>query len=503
MTLRRGSFSEPRSLDPHKVTGNTGSIIVYDMFEGLLTTEPGGDIVGGLAQDWSVSEDGLIYTFKLKSDLKWSDGTALTSADVVYSYQRLVDPKTASPLVSVAGPIVNARAVIRGAAPPSALGVSAQDEQTVEIKLTRATPYYPQMLLAFANSIVPGHIIDTHDQAWTKAENIVTSGAYILNEWLSNTHVKVVKNENHYASADTAIDEVIYYPIENGATSLKRYRAGELDVTLNFPPSQIEWLRENYSADLHIFPTLALGYILINHKVPPFNNVRIRRALSIAIDREIVVERLLNDGSLPAYNIVPSAMPAYGNHPTSFKNVDFEQRVAQAKQLMERAGYTPENPLKASFKVGISEESKRLAIAYQGFWRRIGLAVEIQEFDTGSLVRATRIGDFELMRYSYFAPYADPMSFLNLLRSNSSSNFSGYFNPTFDSLINKANDLADPMARIEKLKEAEQLVMDDFALIPTVFKPQRHLVSDRVKGWRDNPRNIYFARFLSVVGEPK
>lgn len=501
MTLRRGSFSEPRSLDPHKVTGNTGSIIVYDMFEGLLTTNPGGSIVGGLAQDWSISDDGLTYTFRLKPDLKWSDGTALKSADVVYSYRRLVDPETASPLVTVAGPIANARAVVRGAAPTTALGVSALDEQTIEIKLARPTPYYPQMLLAFANSIVPRHAIEAHDQAWTKPENIVTSGAFVLKEWLSNTYVKVARNDYYYASAEIAIDEVIYYPIENGATSLKRYRAGELDVTLNFPPSQIAWLRENYAADLHIFPTLALGYILVNHKMPPFNNVRIRRALSIALDRDIVVERLLNDGSKAAYNLVPSAMPGYGENPASFKDIGIEQRVAEAKELMERAGYTPEKPLKLSFKVGTSEESKRLSVAYQGFWRRVGIDVEIQEFDTSSLVRAARTGDFDLMRYSYFAPYADPMSFLNLLRSDSSTNRSGYFNPAFNALINKANELSDAGERLERLKEAEHLAMEDVAIIPTVFKPQRHLVSARVKGWRDNPRNIYFARYLNVIDE--
>ncbi len=499
MTLRRGSFSEPRSLDPHKVTGTTGAVIVYDMFEGLLTTDANGDIIGGLARDWEISGDGLTYTFTLRDDLVWSDGTALTAADVVYSYRRLVNPETASPLASVASPIAKARDVVKGAAAPTVLGVTAVDRKTVNITLNQRTPYFPQMLLTFANSIVPKHVIEAHGREWTKPTNIATSGAYVLKERISNTSITVVKNEHYHAAADTLIDKVIYFPIENGATSLKRYRAGELDVTLSFPPSQIDWLRENHADDLHILPVLALSYILINHDKPPFNDIRIRKALSIAIDREIIVDRLLNDGSQPAYNIVSPATPDYGENPAQFKSSHIEDRIARAKNAIERAGYSADRPLKIDFKVGTSEESKRLAVAYQGFWRRIGVEAKIQEFDTSSLVRAARLGDYELMRYSYFATYADPMSFLSLLQSDSSTNLSGYSNHAFDELIKKANNEADPVKRFEKLRAAEQLAIDEFPIIPTIFKSQKHLVSRRVEGWIDNPRNVYFARYLSVI----
>lgn len=499
VTLRRGSFSEPRSLDPHKVTGTTGAIIVYDMFEGLLTTDAKGNITGGLAQDWNVSGDGLTYTFTLRDDLAWSDGTALTAADVVYSYRRLVDPETASPLASVVSPIANARDIVKGAAPASALGVTAVDRKTVSITIDQARPYFPLMLLTFANSVVPQHVIEAHGREWTKAAHIATSGAYVLKERISNTSVTVVKNEHYHAAAETLIDEVIYFPIENGAASLKRYRAGELDVTLSFPPSQIDWLRENRADDLHILPALALSYILINHDKHPFDDIRIRKALSLAIDRDIIVDRLLNDGSRPAYNIVPPATPDYGENSAPFKADRIEDRIAQAKDALERAGYGAGRPLEVDFKVGVAEESKRVAVAYQGFWKRIGVEARIQEFDTSSLVRAARAGDYELMRYSYFATYADPMSFLSLLQSDSSTNLSGYASRAFDEMIEKANDEADPVTRFEKLRAAEQFALGEFPIIPTIFKSQKHLVSRRVKGWIDNPRNVYFARYLNVI----
>ena len=279
-TLNRASSAEPNSLDPHVATGNTASSILYDLFIGLTSFDAAGRIIPGVAQSWTISPDGLTYTFKLRPGLKWSNGAPLTSADFLYSVRRAVTPATASRFASFFYPVRNARRILKGELPPEQVGVEAPDPATLVYRLEYPAPYLLQNLASNVASPVPRAQIEKNGRLWTRPENIVTNGPFKLVEWIPNDHVTLVKNPNFFDAANVTLDTVNWYPVESQATSLKRYQAGEIDILLNFPNDQLPMLRRTVPKEVKIWPGTLLSYILLNNRGPPFNDPRVRRALS-------------------------------------------------------------------------------------------------------------------------------------------------------------------------------------------------------------------------------
>jgi oligopeptide transport system substrate-binding protein len=349
-SLHRGTNTEPRSLDPHLAVGNSAAIILYDIFTGLMTLDAAGKVVPGVAKSYTVSDDGLVYTFNLRDGAVWSDGSPLTAEDFVYSFRRLLAPQTAARFASQLYPILNAQQVNRGEAPPEALGVLAIDARTLQVTLAQPTAYLPQLMAANAASPVPRHVIETEGRGWTRPGKMVSNGAYVLTEHVPATLIRAAKNDLFFDADNVAIDEVVYYPTENQGTSLSRFRAGELDVILNFPADQIDRIRETMPDVLHITPALGVYYLAPNLKRPPFDDVRVRRALSMAIDRDAIVSRLLPPGTAPATNLVPPVTDGYSGTPADFAEVPLNQRIAQARALLRDAGFGPDTPLTFSLK---------------------------------------------------------------------------------------------------------------------------------------------------------
>jgi oligopeptide transport system substrate-binding protein len=498
--LRRGTSDEPRTLDPHFVPGNAGAAIMYDMFEGLLAIDASGLLRPGLAETYTMSPDGLVYTFKLRENLKWSDGQPLVADDVVFSFRRSADPKTAARSGRVLFPLKNFPAIVRGDMPVERLGVTAPDPRTVVIEVDQPTAYLPDILASFSAGVVPRHKIEAFGDRWTNPENIAVSGAYTLEEWVGNTHIKLKKNPNHYDAANIKIDQVMFFPIERPQTALTRFRGGELDVAFGVPPDQIDWLEANYGKELRSAPVSGVFYALLNNRVAPTNDVRVRKALSISVDREQISATLLRNEAEPAYGIVPNAMPGHEPNPMPFAKQPIAARVEEAKALLAEAGYGPNNPLKITYKFGGQESNRRIAVALQQMWQALGAEVTLENVGANAVVADARTGSYQAMRYTYYAPYPDPVAFLKLFESGANTNFSFYADPAYDQMLQRADRIIDKAERTQALREVENKIMAQFPVIPIYFHFRYYLVGQRVQGWVENPRGEHLTRYLSLGG---
>ncbi|MBL8629316.1 MAG: peptide ABC transporter substrate-binding protein [Rhodospirillaceae bacterium] len=498
-TLLRGTNTEPRSLDPHLGLGNSASIILNDLFEGLTSTGPDGKIVPGAAEAWAVSSDGLKYTFTLRPNLTWSDGKALTADDFVYSFRRLLDPKTAATFASFMYPIKNAKAVNSGEVAPDALGVAARDTRTVVFTLEYPAPYFVQLMAANAAVPVPQHVIAAKGRNWTEPGDMVSNGAYVMTERVPQTLIRAKKNEKFHAAASVGIDEVVFYPTEDQGATLKRFRAGELHIALNFPADQVGLIEKEMPKALRVGPALSVYYLMLNQTKPPFNDARVREALSLVIDREGLVQKLLPPGSVPAYNLVPPSTSDYTAQGLNFKGTPLPQRIAAAKKLLAEAGYGTNKPLAFSFKFDTVEQNRRLGTAISSMWR--GLGAQVTQDNNGPQIvdKDARTGNYDAVRWTWFAPYDDPVTFLGLIETGNTTNRATYSSAAFDAALGKARALLDPAARRQALQEAEAIAMKDHAVIPIYFLGNRRLVSPKVQGWIENPRAVNLTRYLTLA----
>jgi oligopeptide transport system substrate-binding protein len=497
--LKRGTSSEPDTLDPQLSFGGTAAIILYDLFEGLMTVDGAGKIIPGVAEKMEVSADGRIYTFTLRENLAWSDGAPLTAEDFVYSMRRIVDPQTAARYATLFFPIQNARAIARGQAPLETLGVKAKDARTVEFTLERPNASFPKIVAGFSSSPVPRHVIEKEGRGWTQAGKLVSNGAFSLQSIVPQTSLTVVKNPRFHAASSVKLEAVEYYPTENLTTSLNRFRAGELDIILNVPPERVAWLKENLPKALRISPSLGVYYFAFNHKQKPFDDVHVRQALSIAIDREAMVERLLPTGVTPARGIVPPMVSNYAPEAQPLLELPIAERQKRARELLAAAGFGPQNPLNVKLEYDTLEENRQIAVAMSAMWKAIGVNTEQVNTDSRTLTGKLRSGEFQIGRTATFAAYDDPTVFLILLDSrNTAGNVSRYANPAFEALLDEAEGILDPSARMAKLAEAEKLAMADYPILPLYFYSGRRLVSEKVQGWTDNPSNVNTSRFLSL-----
>ena len=498
--IRRGSIGDASTLDPHLWIDGWEGNIVMDLFQGLTTLDPAAKVIPGAAESWTVSKDGRIYTFKLRAATTWSDGVPLDAGDFVYSFRRIVDPATASPAATFLYDIRNAKQVHAGEKPPETLGVSAPDPLTVRIELLHPTPYFPELIVHRALP-APRHAIEKHGRLWTRPGNMVSNDAFILDSWVVQDHVRLAKNERFYAADKVELDAIYHIPIEDHRTGLNRFRAGELDILVTIPPAQLNWVRENLGDLLHLVPSIGLDYYVFNLRRKPFDDVRVRKALSMAIDRRVITDKVLQAGEPPAHTLMP---PGILNYPqkayVDFKDTPMPERLAGARELLGAAGYGPSNPLGLTLHYNTSEKHRRVAVAMASMWKRLGVRTELYNSENKVLVSNIRSRDFDVARSSWFAEVRDPMTYLELLHSESGSiNQSGYHNPRFDALVDRARDTVDLQERAGLMRQAEAIALADQAIMPINFYIGKRLVQARVRGWVDNVRGIHRARYFSVV----
>jgi oligopeptide transport system substrate-binding protein len=503
MTLRRGNLSEPDSLDPAMASTAPENNIVGDLFMGLTTEDAASRVIPGIAERWTASPDGLTWTFTLRPNLHWSDGTALTASDFVFGFRRLMDPKTAARYASVEYVIKNAQAVNTGKLPVEQLGVRARDERTVEITLEAPTPYLPALMKHYTAFPVPEHVVRKYGEAWVKPGNMVSNGAYVLAVWNPHDQIKLVKNPRFFDAANVRIDEVTFYPIESEDAALTRFRAREIDTNIGpraFPIFQYDWLQQNMPGEAIIEPNLANDYIVFNTRRAPFKDARLRRAVSLCIDRALLADKVAKDKRLPAYAFVPPGISNYRNTAKlDFADWPMERRRAEARRLLEAAGYGPDHPLTFEFLYINSVDQRRWSVAQAAMLKQCGIIARSLANELKIHYNMIQEGDFAAAWAGWIADYSDPQNFLYLLDSRSGVfNYGAYVNSRYDALMDEAKVTLDLDTRADILARAEQIALDDNAVAPLDFSTAKELLAPYVKGFVSNAEDIHRTRWMWI-----
>ena len=495
-TLVRNNGSEVQSLDPHKIEGVPESNINRDLFEGLLISDVDGKPSPGVAEKWE-NKDFKVWTFHLRKDAKWSDGTPVTAQDFVYSWQRLANPNTASPYASYLqyGHIVNIDDIIAGKKPITDLGVKALDDHTFEVTLSEPVPYFYKLLVHSSVSPVPKAAVEKYGEKWTQPANIVTNGAYKLKDWVVNERIVLERNTNYWDNAKTVINQVTYLPISSEVTDVNRYRSGEIDMTYNNMPIELfQKLKKEIPNEVHVDPYLCTYYYEINNQKAPFNDVRVRTALKLALDRDIIVNKVKNQGDLPAYSFTPPYTDGAKLVEPEWFKWSQEKRNEEAKKLLAEAGYTAEKPLTFDLLYNTSDLHKKLAIAAASIWKKnLGANVKLENQEWKTFLDTRHQGNYDVSRAGWCADYNEPTSFLNMVLSDSSNNTVHYKSPAFDKLIADTLKVTDEAQRSELYSKAEQQLDKDSAIVPVYYYVNARLVKPWVGGYsgKDPMDNIH------------
>lgn len=504
VTLHRGNQNDPDTLDPHKATGQWESNILGDLFLGLVTEDAAANPIPGAAESWTTSADGLVWTFKMRQGATWSDGVPVTAEDFVFSLRRQLDPATASQYASMLYDIVGAEAVNAGTQAPETLGVRAIDAATLEITLTHPAAYLPQLLMHQITYPVPRHVIEKAGAAWIRPENYVSNGPFKLAAFTPNDHVRVVKNDRFYDAANVRLDEIFYYPTDDSQAALKRFRTGELDLNIGFPSQQVDFLKRNFAQEMHVATLVNIRYIAMNTRKRPFDDIRVRQAIALGINREVIAREILRAGEVPAYSLVPPGTAGYEDGPRlAFAGWPMDKRLSDAKLLLQEAGYGPDKPLSFRFNYISDNDSRNVAAALQRMWAAIGIEVELVASEKKVHYNTVRAGDYEVSENNWFADFNDAKNFLFLTQPSANDmNVSKYARAEFETLIRQSDQAVDPAQRAALMKKAEAMMLEDAPITPLYYGVSRNLVHVWVKGWEDNLVNTHRSRWLFVEGRP-
>ncbi|NIF31514.1 oligopeptide ABC transporter substrate-binding protein OppA [Enterobacter sp. Cy-643] len=501
--LVRNNGSEPQSLDPHKIEGVPESNISRDLFEGLLVSDLQGHPSPGVAESWD-NKDYKVWTFHLRKDAKWSNGEPVTAQDFVYSWQRLADPKTASPYSSYLqyGHLTNIDDIIAGKKPTSDLGVKAIDDHTLEVTLSEPVPYFYKLLVHPSVSPVPKATVEKFGDKWTQPANIVTNGAYKLKDWVVNERIVLVRNTNYWNNAKTVINQVTYLPISSEVTDVNRYRSGEIDMTYNNLPIELfQKLKKEIPTEVHADPYLCTYYYEINNQKAPFTDPRVRAALKLGLDRDIIVNKVKNQGDLPAYGYTPPYTDGAKLTPPEWFTWSQDKRNEEARKLLAEAGYTKDKPLTFNLLYNTSDLHKKLAIAVASIWQKnLGVNVKLENQEWKTFLDTRHQGTFDVARAGWCADYNEPTSFLNTMLSDSSNNTAHYKSPAFDKIIADTLKVTDEAQRTALYEKAEQQLDKDSAIVPVYYYVNARLVKPWVGGYtgKDPMDNVY-VRDLYII----
>ena len=498
-TLKIGNMGEPASLDPHYIDGTWENRIVSEIFMGLTTEAADGSIIPGAAESWTISEDGKVYTFTIR-DHQWSDGVQVTANDFAYAMTRILKPETASSYASLLYPIQNAAEVNAGKADPSTLGIKVLDSKTLQITLQGPAPFFTALLTHYTAFPVPKHKIEELGREWAKDSRMVGNGPYKLTQWTPNAQIKLVKSETFWDAEKVSIDNVIFYPQEDRAAMLKRVRSGDVDIQTDFASSDLKWLKKNMPEYVRIAPYLGVYYYPLNVNQEVLKDVRVRKALAMAIDRETLTDKVLRTGEIPAYSFVPPETGTYGDPAyVDWKDLPQAEKVKQAQKLMEEAGYGKNNPLTLKLSYNTSENHKKVAIAVAAMWKK-ALGVKTQLFNTEVKVHYANLKsrDFEIARAGWIADYNDPQNFLFLMEKTNAKNYSSFDSANYNQLMKQAETEVNMDKRDDMMRQAESIAMAEVPNIPIYYYVSKNLVNPRVNGWVDNTSDKHRIRYLSV-----
>ncbi|EKS7767096.1 peptide ABC transporter substrate-binding protein [Edwardsiella piscicida] len=493
---------EPVSLDPVAAVGLTEAQVLRDLFEGLVNQGPDGSVQPGVASAWQ-SKDQQRYVFQLRDTARWSNGDAVTAYDFVYAWRRLVDPQTHSPFAwfaETAG-IANAAEIVSGQLPPDRLGVTAPDARTLVVQLNRPLPYFPQLCAHFSLFPQPQKVVERYGQAWTRPGNLVGNGAFQLAQRVVNEHIVLTPNPYYWDHAQTRLTRVTFVPINQESAATKRYLAGDLDITESFPKNMYQALKKRIPDEVFTPVQLGTYYYAFNTRRAPLNDARVRRALSYAIDREIIAGKVVGSGEKPAYRLTPDVTDGVVPQPLPMQRMSQAERNRQARAWLREAGYGPSRPLRLTLLYNTAENHQKIAIAVASMWKKsLGVQVKLTNQEWKTYVDSRNSGQFDVVRASWIADYNEASSFLGLLGSRHSGNLSGFSQPAYDALLQQAAREGNGQTRSAIYQQAERMLAEEAPIAPLYQYTNARLIKPWVKGYPiNNPEDVAYSHQLYIL----
>lgn len=489
--LHTGNGAEVQNLDPHLVTGDGEHRVLSSLFEGLADLDPETmKPVPAAAESWTVSDDGLQYTFTIRENAKWSDGAPLTADDFVYAWHRILSPNLAAPYVYMLFCIKNAKAFNEGRITDFAeVGAKAPDPRTLVVSLASPTPYlllmqthqswYPMQRAA----IEKYGTMDERDTPWTLPGRLVGNGPFALDAWNPNEMLRVLRNPYYWDSGKVRLDGIEFYPIDNLQTEERCFRAGELHLTYTVPLRKVRYYREKYPELLHIEPYCGVYFYRFNTTKPPFDDKRVRRAFAMAINRKELVENVMKGGELPAQSLTPPNTAGY----TPRAGIPYD--VEAAKALLAEAGHPGGEglpPIEILFNT--SEAHRTIAETIQNQWKEaLGVETLLLNQDWKVYLASVDNFDYAVSRGSWIADFLDPINFLEMFLTNGGNNRTGWSNPKYDALLAKSYTETDQNVRYELLQQAEAILDEEAPIAPIYIYTQKYLMAPELKGLVSNP----------------
>lgn len=483
--LLRGNGAEPESLDPHLATSVSAGKVLINLFEGLVRLHPQTlEVEPAMAERWEVSDDGRVWTFFLREAV-WSDGEPVSAQDFVFAFRRLLNPELAASYAFMLHPLKNAAAVNRGEGPVDSLGVSAPDARTLRLELERPAPQFLAMLAHWTAFPLPEHVVSAHGDAanrstgWTRVENLVVNGPFQVEAWIPEEVLRLRKNYRYWQSGTVELAGADYIPFGDPATEERAFRGGEIHLTYSLPGQRLAYYREHRPEALRTDTYLeSVGYVA-NVRKPPLDDVRVRQALSLALDRGRLTRAILRGVGEPAESYVPPGTGAYRPH----RGV--EEDLERAQALLADAGYPGGEGLRELELIVFSgEETERVAAAVQQLWKeRLGVRISINHMERALYFSRRRERDFDFCFLGWVGDYVDPVTFLGLWHSEAGNNLAGWGNPEYDAWLKEASGAED---RYETLAKAEALLLREMPVIPLYFGSTQYLLDPQVVGWHAN-----------------
>ena len=487
--LIRSNGAEPESLDPAIVETMSAMSVVNDLFEGLTAVNADGKVVPGIAQSWKQGNP-TTWVFELRKNAVFSNGEPLTASDFVYSWQRFLDPKTASGYAGTFGMfLVNGAEIVEGKKAPGTLGVKALNAHTLEVKTTLPVPFMPSLVASSQFAPVQKATVEKFGPNWTKPAHLIGNGAYVLREAIVNNKIVLQKNPRYWDSANVNLTQVTFLPIESQNADLLLYRSGETDLTYTLPPGAYAGLRSQYPKEIYNTPLLQISYLPLNRRDPLLKDVRVRKALSMVIDRDVLTQKITAEGQIPLYGLIAKGVVGADVISYDWATWPMAQRVAEAQKLLAQANVKAGTKLKMSY--GTSDYAKKSNIFVGSEWKtKLGLVLDMENSEQRVHVKRLRDGDYQIGRYGWTVDYNDATSFLATVQCGSPQNMTQGCSPEADALADQASQQTDPQRRKTLLTQSAALAMEDYPLIPMYQTTAARLVKSYVGGYGNgNPQD--------------
>ncbi|MEY2880342.1 MAG: hypothetical protein RLZZ15_2722 [Verrucomicrobiota bacterium] len=500
--LRYGNQAEPQDIDPAVVTGTPEHRLCLKFLEGLVSEDPQLNIIPGVAEKWAVSPDGLVYTFHLRADAKWSNGDAVTADDFVQSYRRMLTPALGAQYAYMLWLVVGGEDFNKGKLTDFAqTGFKALDARTLQLTLRQPAPFLLHAMNHYA--WFPVHIptikkfggMETKNTAWTRPENFVGNGPYVLKEWRPNQRIVATRSPTYWDRAAVKIDTIEFYPIELADTEERMFRAGQLDITNEVPLSKVAVYRRDRPDSIRVDPWNGLYFYRFNVKRKPFDDARVRRALALSIDRESLVKNVTLADEAPAYNFVPQHLLGFDSKHT------FKADLAEARRLLAAAGFPDGKGFpKVELLYNTLEKHRTIAEALQQMWRRnLGVDITLYNQEWKVYMDAQHSKNFQFQRAGWIADYVDPHVFFDLWETGGGNNDTNWGSPDYDRLLRSALSAPNDAARYEIYQQMEQILLAEMPVMPIFYYTRARLISPKVKGFYTTPIDNYPWKYADLM----